>query len=80
VSPEVPAAPVFREDGGLRTELYPSTGAVYLSNEDGDTVRLEGDEVQRAARLLLGAHVDRGRFAADARAAAAPAKPRKARQ
>jgi hypothetical protein len=80
VSPEVPAAPVFRDDGGLRTELYPSTGAVYLSNEDGDAIRLDGDEVQRAARLLLGAHVDRGRFAADARAAAEPPKARKARK
>lgn len=70
-------APVHRTDGVLSTELHPSKGVVYLYNEDGDSIRLEGDEVQRAARLLLAAHVDRGRFASDARAAAQPAKGRK---
>jgi len=65
---EVPV--VLRSDGGLATELQPTTGVVYLENEDGDAIRLEGDEVQRAARLLIAAHVDRGRYASEIRAAA----------
>lgn len=68
---------VLRSDGGLATELQPTTGVVYLENGDGDTIRLEGDEVQRAARLLIAAHVDRGRYASEARAAAQPSKARK---
>lgn len=60
---------VLRSDGGLATELQPTTGVVYLENGDGDAIRLEGDEVQRAARLLIAAHVDRGRYASDLRAA-----------
>lgn len=71
------AAPVRRSDGVLSTELHPTEGVVYLYNEDGDSIRLEGDEVQRAAKLLLAAHIDRGRFASDARAAAQPVKVRK---
>lgn len=61
---------VQREDGTLTTELHPAAGVVYLANADGDAIRLEGDEVQRAARLLIAAHVDRGRYASDLRAAA----------
>lgn len=68
------APPVHREDGGLTTELHPTAGVVYLTNADGDTVRLEGDEVQRAAWLLIAAHVDRGRYASQVRA---PARARK---
>ena len=76
MSTEEDAPPVVREDGGLRTELRPRDGVVYLSNADGDAIRLEGDEVQRAARLLVAAHVDRGRFASEARVAAKPSKAR----
>ena len=74
---EVDAPPVHRVDGVLNTELHPTKGVVYLYNEDGDAIRLEGDELRRAASLLLAAHVDRGRFASDARAAAQPAKARR---
>lgn len=73
-STEIPV--VLRSDGGLATELQPATGVVYLANGDGDAIRLEGDEVQRAARLLIAAHVDRGRFASAAREVAKPTRGR----
>lgn len=69
--------PVLRRDGLLASELHPTSGVVYLENGDGDAIRLEGDEIQRAARLLIAAHVDRGRYLADARAASTPPKGRK---
>lgn len=77
MSAEAEAPPVHRADGALTTELHPTSGVVYLTNADGDTVRLEGNEVRRAAQLLIAAHLDRGRFASDARAAAEATKARR---
>lgn len=77
MSAEADAPPVYRADGALTTELHPTAGVVYLTNAEGDTVRLEGDEVRRAAGLLIAAHVERGRYASEARAAAQPSKARK---
>lgn len=70
MSTEADGPPILRADGELATELRPLADVVYLENGDGDAIRLVGDEVQRAARLLIAAHVDRGRYASDLRAAA----------
>lgn len=68
--------PVVRDQEGLRTELHPEADVVYLINADGDAVRLRGSQVQRAACLLMAAHVDRGRY----RAEAAPVEQRPRRR
>lgn len=52
---------VLEDDSGLSAELH-ADGSVVLIGPDGDVVRLDGVQVQRAGALLMRAHVDRGRL------------------
>jgi hypothetical protein len=52
----------FEARGGVVVELRPDGMSAVVSNDDGDALELEADQLAPLAQALLGAHVKRARL------------------